>query len=203
MEICLPKNTKIGYKALPDIPGLPLSKLLTSTNTSLSDWTGFYPQFSVASAVNYLPNQWDRNVKKASISEIITTTDLTVIKIDNKVLSDNLVSSDEKARIVKGILNFDQETPLSMSLGEKRICLCLMDCDYYEYLIPLDLLDSLEHKTIFSISQDPNHPGITGNVEGHEWLSKRVVQDPVKLGKALSELVDDPECRKVRKILAI
>ncbi len=200
----VPAGTVIGFKALPLRP----PQLPNESGTD-SLWSGLYPQLSFQSAMNYLPNQWDRGHACASIVKLRTLTSLTFIVCKDGRMAEVGVSSLQKAEIAAQAANellglhVDCNSgSIVRQLGEGGVCLCIMDADDFELVLPHALTSQLEMEVLFTFRQSDKLPGMTGAVEGRD-VSKAVLQDVAQLGGELGREVDGSECLHLRALLGV
>lgn len=207
--VTVPEGTLVGFKALPTWdpslvqPGNPASR-----HVSNGLWSGLYPQLSFQSAVNYLPNQWDRGHEEASIVKLVSNADLTFLVSDNPHMAKPEITSVQKAEIiakeVEELLgsSINPQVAILEQLGKLSLNLCILDAEDFELVVPHTLLDKLNIEVLFRFQVNHSLPGITGSVDAHP-LPKHIVQDPAELGIALSQDVSDPNCDNMRRILGI
>ena len=200
----VPAGAVIGFKALPS----RTPELLSQTETE-SLWSGLYPQLSFQSAMNYLPNQWDRGHAYSSIVKLRTRSQLTFVVCKDDRMTHVDVSSVEKAEIVartaKELLGLNVDCArgsIVEQLGEANVCLCIMDADDFELVLPHALAAQLDIETLFTFKQSEKIPGLTCAVDGRH-LCKSVLEDVAQLGDALAGEVDDGNCLHVRSLLGI
>jgi hypothetical protein len=200
----VPAGTVIGFKALPLWP--PQLPFESGTD---SLWSGLYPQLSFQSAMNYLPNQWDRGHTCASIVKLRTLTSLTFVVCKDGRMADVGVASLQKAEIAAQAANdllglhVDCNSGSIMrQLGEGGACLCVMDADDFELVLPHALAPQLEMEVLFTFRQSDKLPGMTGAVEGRD-VSRAVLQDVAQLGGELGKEVDGSGCLTLRALLGL
>ena len=199
----IPAGTVLGFKALPACEELQCG----SGEESL--WSGLYPQLSFQSAMNYLPNQWDRGHASANIVKLRTRSSLKFVVCKDDRMADVDVSSVEKAEIVaraaKQLLGLDvdcQRGSIVRQLGEVGACLCIMDADDFELVLPRAVFAQLDMEVLFTLRRSDKAPGLTGGVEGRN-VCKSVLQDVAQLGAELGREVDDNDCMPVRLLLGV
>jgi hypothetical protein len=200
----IPAGTVIGFKALP---AQPPELQRGSGHESL--WSGLYPQLSFQSAMNYLPNQWDRGHASVSIVKLRTRSSLTFVVCKDVRMADVDVSSLEKAEIVaraaQQLLGLDvdhQSGSIVSQLGDGGACLCIMDADDFELVLPHAVFAQLDMEVLFTLRRCDKAPGLTGAVEGRN-VCKSVLQDVAQLGAELGREVDGSDCLHVRVLLGV
>ena len=200
----IPEGTVIGFKALPS-----RSPELLGHSGAEQLWSGLYPQLSFQSAMNYLPNQWDRGHAHASIVKLRIRSPLTFIVCKDVRMTHVDVSSVEKAEIVataaNELLGLDVDCKrgsILKQLGEAGVCLCIMDADDFELVLPHAVEAQLEMEMLFTFRQSEKIPGMIGAVEGRN-VCKNVLEDVAQLGDVLGREVGDVNCLHVRSLLGI
>ena len=200
----IPAGSVIGFKALPLRP----PELQRETGAE-SLWGGLYPQLSFQSAMNYLPNQWDMGHEYASIVKLRSQASLKFIVCKDGRMADVEVSSVEKAEIVAqaakellGLAVDCKQGSIVRQLGEGGVCLCIMDADDFELVLPHALAVQLDMEVLFTFRQSDKMPGVTGAVEGRN-VYKSVLEDVAQLGGELGSEVCDSECLPVRAMLGV
>ena len=206
--VSVPPDTLIGFKALPTWDP-SLEDIVGGNNTGMDSlWAGLYPQLSLRSAVNYLPNQWDRGFEEASIVKLRSKSVARFLVCDDPRMADVRVTSREKARLVAEQvretfgLELCHDEPLVHQLGAHGYCLCLLDAEDYELVIPHSLLHNFSADVVLKFKRHPTIPAITGSVEGLS-LPRYVLQDPGPLADHLEVLFEDHCCPEMRRILGI
>jgi hypothetical protein len=154
----IPEGTVIGFKALPSRS----PELLSNSGAEL--WSGLYPQLSFQSAMNYLPNQWDRGHAHASIVKLRIRSSLTFMVCKDVRMTHVHVSSVEKAEIVatavNELLGLDvdyKRGSILKQLGEAGVCLCIMDADDFELVLPHAAESQLEMEILFTFRQNEKY----------------------------------------------
>lgn len=204
----VPAGEAIGFKALPS-----RTPELLGQSGKESLWSGLYPQLSFQSAMNYLPNQWDRGHAYASIVKLRTRSALTFLVCKDDRMTRVDVSSAEKAEIVARAakellgLNIDcTRGSIVEQLGEASVCMCIMDAVDFELVLSHALAPQLDIETLYTFKQSEKVPGLTCDVQGHndpKPLSKSVLEDVAQLGQALAGAIDDGDCLRMRSLLGI
>lgn len=172
-QIVIPAGTLVGYKACPGDNG---QRLLdhASSDPGSSLWSGIYVQLSLAQAVSYVPNQYDRGETTCCICKVVATKPLKVAVLDDPLMADVGISSDDKAgRVLASI----EQTPfLEWKRGDyhpsvvgffatQDHALCLVDCENYELAVPHDLF-SADRLAVEPILRFPVSTVIPGGVIG-------------------------------------
>jgi hypothetical protein len=181
----IPAGTVIGFKALP----LRSPELQCETGAE-SLWGGLYPQLSFQSAMDYLPNQWDMGCKDGRMADVEVSS---VEKAE---------SVAQAAKELLGLAVDCKRGSIVRQLGEGGVCLCIMDADDFELVLPHALAAQLEMEVLFTFRQSDKMPGVTGAVEGRN-VCKSVLEDVAQLGGELGIEVCDSKCLHVRAMLGL
>jgi hypothetical protein len=173
--VTIPRGTLLGYKACPGTDGQRLLKH-ASADAGESLWSGIYVQLSLAQAVGYVPNQYERGEQTCCICRITATRNLQVAILDDPKMADVSISSVDKAgRVLASIertpgANFERmkghRHPSIVGLfGEYDHALCLVDCETYELAVPHALF-SIDRLQLEAVLVFPMSTIITGGVIG-------------------------------------
>jgi hypothetical protein len=164
--IHVPGGTIFGYKVLPS----NFTEADLMRGQSDMDWSAIYCQFSIAHAVSYLPNHFDRGHSSVTLVEIRTRKDLACLLCTDRRMAVSSLSSTEKAGIV--IDQIQQEVdpsfgvvtqePLMQQIGRVlNCCLVLFDAEStLECAIPHSLMTNsyFEYDRLALFQQDPVVP---------------------------------------------
>lgn len=169
-----------------------------------SEWSGVYVQLDIEQAFRYVPNQFERGEEIACIValRIAPGQSLNVVLNSDPRMTETSISSNEKARLMREALHqnltdFNQDTPLIAGCGEKRVALCLMDCEDYEVIIPFEMFNDtlLQSETLFILPQSKRipftiaeiqspHPDFNGVLQSiHQTIAPRDRDDASVVGK--------------------
>lgn len=201
-----PAGVVFGYKALPSLE-------LEEPAGIINDWQALYPQTSVLMAVNYLPNQWTRGHEQALIVELTPRRMLKVLVCDDPIMTRVDTSSRDKADFLRHQLrglpcasphgpDFSDDRPLMDLIGDRGMCLCILDAEDYELVVPHCLIGDFVLRPLFSCHVSEHQPMVTGRVEGVE-IDKRTLSDPNLLGTYLQSLVPGGDGGHIRNQLGI
>eukprot|EP00536_Pseudo-nitzschia_multiseries_P003500 jgi/Psemu1/7918/gm1.7918_g len=194
--VTIPPGTLLGFKACPGPDGSRLLGHASSTPGDASVWSGIYVQLSLAQAVSYVPNQYDRGETTCSVCSIKTTTTATTMRSFRVAISDDPVmaragvSSSDKARRVlesvrrtEGLSDWaipedeEKEDPMIAIVdffGKHDHSLCLVDCENYELAVPHSLFAS-EYLSLDPVLVLERSTAIPGGVIGRmEFLPEMV-----------------------------
>ena len=183
-QVTIPSGTLLGFKACPGNDAKRLLKHASiDPGESVSLWSGIYVQLSLAQAIHYAPNQYDRGEDTCCICTIVTKQPLNVAISEDLLMADVSISSTDKAGRILWAL---EETPLDV-LGFRRIpgeyhpsvvgffgshdcALCLLDCETYELALPHALFteNRFHFETVLVFPKSTLIPG--GVIGGMEFL---------------------------------
>lgn len=147
------KGDKFSYKIFDSNADICSKEWLEFFHKNIKIWSAIYPQQNIDSALNYLPNYFERPFSKVSLYMIKAIRDIRVIKFKNKQMGEGLISTETKANIlISAILKFfelkdKKEINLMDLVGEKlKSILYILDKDEFEYVVPLSMFneDNLE-----------------------------------------------------------
>lgn len=171
-------------------------------------------QLSIESAVNYLPNQWDRGEESACLLTVTSREPITILVCPHKWMGDVRISSAKKAVRLRTSLHDEvgvqvaSDTPLAEGLGKQGFILALVDCDDLEIIVPHTVVPRFEFSVVATFQQDQRCRYTTGEChvlvgEKKESIPRRVTQDTQALGEALTAAVGAVvgDCSAVRKLL--
>ncbi|KAJ3123014.1 hypothetical protein HK098_002270 [Nowakowskiella sp. JEL0407] len=137
-KISITPGILFGYKALPSpsINDIPTPKCL-------EDWSAIYPQLTLEQSLAYLPNQWDRDHDEAHIVALYTKEDVEVIVYKDFAFQEPTISALEKANLVRSAIKeslmITIDGMLMSELGKRKYCLCALDADTFELIVPHEL----------------------------------------------------------------
>lgn len=142
------KGEKFSYKIFDSNANISSKEWLGLFYKNPKIWSAIYPQKNVASALNYLPNYFDRPFNNVSLYIIEAIRDIKVIKFKNDEMGNGSLSNETKAKIlVSAILNFfelneNKDINLMDLVGEKlNSILYIIDKDDFEFVVPLSMFN--------------------------------------------------------------
>lgn len=190
----IPAGKRIGFKAMPRV------SFNVQQSHPNSDWNGLYPQLSLANAIGYLPNQYDRGHSEAVIYGLRTVQNLKMVIVVEDSLSLPNGSSSDKAHVAKNLIGrvvpeFNASALLLDELGRHSMILCLPDAEEFELVIPHVMFN----ESWFSIHELFHFRfGPLGDVKQVQsknnlpHISKDVMGDHKELSQLLSKQIDNP-----------
>ena len=200
----IPSGALAGFKALGAGEAEAVS-IEASKGNAAQDWSAVYPQLSFEMALNYLPNQFDRGHKIVQIVKLYNIKPisllihadplLTIPSLDSKTKADSVRASYTQS----GFGTLNPSLPLMQAVGEVDQCLCVLDSDDFELVIPNKLF-SKEHfqaRVLFTFHENPRLPGVVGSVEGFEHLARWQLEDLKTLNGCLQDSLESVVCTSV------
>ena len=181
--ITVDAGTLLGFKACPGVDASILLNHASSSSSSSSSsspsysssalWSAIYIQLSLAQAISYVPNQYERGEEVCCVCRVTVRDTFQIAVLDDPRMTDPNISSKDKAEMVQnavartpalqwsveGEANEAKETetpPVLQIFGEHRHALCLLDCENYELALPHCLFSTvrlaLECLFVFPVS---------------------------------------------------
>ena len=201
----VPAGTRLAYKILPGscLADVVDGERFTYGEQGPSDWSALYAQFSVAHAVSYLPNHWDRGSARARRVGLTPTADVRALPVEGApALGDPGVDSAAKAGLVRRAIRdelsveLEAHAPLVEAVGRRLgALLVLLDAEELECAIPHSLASTSNFgfTVLATLERDAERPWATrGAAVGGARLacSKRECEDVRALGRRLAGEVD-------------
>eukprot|EP01059_Diplonema_ambulator_P035696 TRINITY_DN8515_c0_g1_i2.p1 TRINITY_DN8515_c0_g1~~TRINITY_DN8515_c0_g1_i2.p1 ORF type:complete len:204 (+),score=39.28 TRINITY_DN8515_c0_g1_i2:36-647(+) len=128
-----------------------------------SDWSGVYLQYSEVHAMGTIGYRWDQGYEIARMAQVVLG-ELKVIVLKDSFFSDGTVSGEEKAMVVRGMLesqcgiSIPTSTPLVTALGDHGFCLtCEETPGEWEFIISPTLLMQSTVSQSISSEYKPKH----------------------------------------------
>ena len=206
----VPSGVLSGFKALTPEQCAAVS---VDPPPVLTDWAAVYPQLTLQSALNYLPNQWERGHRTAHIVSLYTCEPLKLLVYSDPDFMLGHASSQEKASKLKaayhsiqGPYNYPRdlrEGLLMTSLGEAGLAACVLDAEDFELIVPHPLFNptNLRAEVLFTFHQSDRWPLSVGQVKGLP-IEPHVLQDLTLLGQELSKHSPMTSCRELQQIIS-
>lgn len=215
----VPENTMIGFKAMPE------ASFSVQHSHPLTDWNALYPQLTLANAVGYLPNQFDRGFTRAVIYGLWSVRPLRLLVLNDASLSVPNISSTIKAQTAKDLIqrdlgttghlpDFDAQVPLLTELGRHGVILCLPDAENFELAVPHALFNAdwfrLQELYEFTFGPHGNVQSVTLSPRSSlsplpAVPSRDVLNDHMMLARLLSQHMEGSyeECRADSDLLSV
>ena len=164
------KGEKFSYKIFDSNANIHSKEWLELFHKNPKIWSAIYPQKKLDSALNYLPNYFDRPFNNISLYIITAIRDIKVIKFKNKQMGKGSLSIETKAKIlISAILNFfeldEKDINLMDLVGEKlNSILYIIDKDEFEFVVPLSMFNenNMKLEKLADFDLDLNKFKITG-----------------------------------------
>eukprot|EP00899_Mesostigma_viride_P015466 jgi/Mesvir1/23920/Mv10697-RA.1 len=189
--VLIPKGLHFGFKAVPslafELPGYGMDPS--------PDWKAFYPQLTFESALDYLPNQWDRGYTQAHIVKLVANRDIEVIVLADEIFLDGQTDSSVKADHARTRINefltaqnrkvLDPGKSLMQAMEALQLGLVVPDAEGLEFAIPHGLCTGewMNFEKIFTFIKSDLLPSVKQVVEvdlgrttlsNHELMKKEL-----------------------------
>jgi hypothetical protein len=207
--IDIPAGMLSGFKALSPEHSAAVS---VDPPSVLTDWAAVYPQPTLQSALNYLPNQWDRGQKTAHIVSMHTRQPVKLLVYSDPAYMLSSASSQQKAYALRAAYSSLQgqartlpelpNGPLMTSLGHVGVAACVYDAEDFELIVPHALFNKQVFRTglLFTVHQSDMYPASVGSVEGLK-LERHKLHDLKLLGKELSKVTPVTSCQALQQLI--
>jgi len=123
------------------------------------DWRALYTQFLRDHVLGTIPYRWNR-FEHATLLEV-TFKELDIVVLDGSIFFDGKISGDDKARVVKEVMNLAFDSPLMENLGNRGMCALVRENeDEWELIIPHNLFAKLDftEKVIMKFRKHEQYP---------------------------------------------
>lgn len=199
----------LGFKALTLAQA---EAVHVEQHNAAADWAAVYPQTSLQSALDYLPNQFERGHSVAQLVALYALRPFKLVVYSDPAFTQGSVSSQEKASRVRTAYNAAaqqlrlptlSDAPLMHAFGEADLALCVLDAEDFEFVIPHSMFTSntFRVEVLFTLHQSERQPWAVGRVDGLA-LDRHTLEDCRKLGEELSKHAGVVRCEELQNQIA-
>eukprot|EP00931_Biecheleriopsis_adriatica_P035873 TRINITY_DN20673_c0_g1_i1.p1 TRINITY_DN20673_c0_g1~~TRINITY_DN20673_c0_g1_i1.p1 ORF type:complete len:207 (+),score=37.29 TRINITY_DN20673_c0_g1_i1:33-653(+) len=131
------------------------------------EWSAMYLQLNEPHALGTVPYRWDMGYEAANLLGIAFKK-LSVVLVDSDWMPDGSLDGDEKARVLKTVLDIPEDCRLMEGLELKRqALLCRETEDQWELVVPVGILQGANIQEEVLLELRPNAYGATGHCRSH------------------------------------